>query len=112
MNTMDYQQLQHQFEEVKDFLLALGDDKRQLIIMALLQQESCHGLRVVDLTDLTNLSRPAVSHHLKILKQANIVAIRAEGTKNYYYLSDMTRELIKLQSLSTHILTIMAEKKG
>nr|WP_236883270.1 ArsR family transcriptional regulator [Clostridium botulinum] len=34
----------------------------------------------------THLSRPAVSHHLQILKRAEIVNVRKEGTKNYYYL--------------------------
>lgn len=38
------------------------------------------------------MTRPSVSHHLKILKEANIVAMRRVGTKNYYYLStDETR---------------------
>ena len=32
-------------------------------------------------------TRPSVSHHLQILKEAGIVAMRKEGTKNYYYLS-------------------------
>ena len=35
----------------------------------------------------TSLSRPAISHHLKILKEAGIVDIRQEGTANYYYLT-------------------------
>jgi len=33
----------------------------------------------------THLSRPAVSHHLQILKDAGILKMRREGTKNYYY---------------------------
>lgn len=38
----------------------------------------------------TNLSRPAVSHHLGILKDAGLIDVRREGTKNYYYFdSDM-----------------------
>lgn len=42
----------------------------------------------------THLSRPAVSHHLKILKEAEIVNLRREGTKNYYYLdSKITMEV-------------------
>ena len=34
----------------------------------------------------TGLSRPAVSHHLKLLKDAGVVKVRREGTRNYYYL--------------------------
>lgn len=33
----------------------------------------------------THLSRPAVSHHLQILKDAGILKMRREATKNYYY---------------------------
>ncbi len=34
-----------------------------------------------EITEKTHLSRPAVSHHLKILKEAEIVNLRREGTK-------------------------------
>lgn len=86
--------------------------KKQLIIITLLHQESCEGLRVTDLTDITQLSRPAVSHHLNILKQAGMVATRPEGTKNYYYLSRMSKEDNKLKDLSNHILILLKEKEA
>ena len=41
----------------------------------------CVGSRVTELTEATQLSRPAVSHHLKILKQAKLIDCRSEGTK-------------------------------
>lgn len=104
------EKLKTEFEEVKDFLIALGDEKRQIIIIALLNDHACQGLRVVDLTDLTKLSRPAVSHHLKILKQIGIVDIRREGTKNYYYLSNAESEINKLRSLLDNVLSVMEEK--
>ena len=44
------------------------------------------GIRVGEITKRTNLSRPAVSHHLKLLRDAGIVKVRREGTRNYYYL--------------------------
>lgn len=111
MNEHDYHQLEAEFDDIKDFLLALGDEKRQLIIIALLHQESCKGLRVTDLTDITQLSRPAVSHHLKILKQAGIIDARGEGTKNYYYLSNMAEEVSRLKELSDHVLSLLNEKE-
>ena len=46
----------------------------------------CGGSRVVDIAEKTNLSRPAVSHHMQILKDAGIVKTRKEGTYVYYYL--------------------------
>lgn len=111
MNKQDYHRLKVEFDDIKDVLLALGDEKRQLIIIALLHQESCEGLRVTDLTDITELSRPAVSHHLKILKQAGIVDIRSEGTKNYYYLSNMAKEVSQLKELIEHVLVLLEEKE-
>ncbi len=62
----------------------MGDETRQLILIALLESDF-NGIRVGEITK-THLSRPAVSHHLKILKEAEIVNLRREGTKNYYYL--------------------------
>ncbi|MFT8871921.1 MAG: ArsR family transcriptional regulator [Sporolactobacillus sp.] len=67
---------------------------------------------MTDLTDITQLSRPAVSHHLNILKQAGMVATRPEGTKNYYYLSRMSKEDNKLKDLSNHILILLKEKEA
>jgi len=45
------------------------------------------GIRVGEIAEKTHLTRPSVSHHLQILKEAGIVAMRRVGTKNYYYLS-------------------------
>ncbi|AOF48524.1 putative ArsR family transcriptional regulator [Tetragenococcus halophilus subsp. halophilus] len=111
MEKQDLQQLKTAFADTRDFLLALGDEKRQLIIMALLEQESCDGLRVVDLTEITQLSRPAVSHHLNILKQANIVSVRSEGTKNYYYFSNMIDNVKDMKKLIDQLLNLLEEKE-
>lgn len=72
------------FRECQKAFLALGDETRQQIIMALLESDS-YGIRVGEITKKTNLSRPAVSHHLRILKEAGIINMRREGTKNYYF---------------------------
>ena len=57
-----------------------------------------HALNVNEITKRTSLSRPAISHHLKILKEAGIVDIRQEGTANYYYLTlrESNRRLMEL----------------
>ncbi|MGX7205265.1 ArsR/SmtB family transcription factor [Enterococcus pingfangensis] len=103
----DPKQLQYEFSEVSEFLIALGDEKRQAIIIALLEDKACEGLRVTDLTEATKLSRPAVSHHLKILKQAKLIDYRSEGTKNYYYLSHDTTEIDKLKNVLTLVSQII-----
>lgn len=104
------QHLKNEFAALSDFLVALGDEKRQAIIIALLENKACEGLRVNDLTEVTNLSRPAISHHLKILKQANLVDYRSEGTKNYYYLSHDTAEIDKLKKLLDHVTAVLTKE--
>ena len=47
----------------------------------------------------TNLSRAAVSHHLKVLKDAGIITFRREGTKNYYYLDSASSSLLAVSEL-------------
>lgn len=47
--------------------------------------EKYSGVRVGEITEKTHLSRPAVSHHLQILKEAGILKVRKEGTMNFYY---------------------------
>ena len=61
-------------------LRALGDDTRRQILERLAAgprsvSELTHGLKV---------TRPAVSQHLKVLKEAGLVSNRAEGTRHIY----------------------------
>lgn len=65
----------------------------------MLAEGACQGVRVSELTKDTQLSRPAVSHHLKILKDAKIVDYHSEGTKNYYYLIHETQKIDQLKKL-------------
>lgn len=79
-------QLAKEFKECQKAFVALGDETRQRIIIALLESDT-HGIRVGEITKKTHLSRPAVSHHLQILKNAGIINMYREGTKNYYYVN-------------------------
>lgn len=62
----------------------LSDPNRQKIILALAVDER---LNVSQLDERMSLSRPAISHHLKALKQAGIVQSEKQGTENYYFLT-------------------------
>lgn len=86
--------------------LAFGDETRQYILSILLCGE-CSGSRVVDIAKKTNLSRPAVSHHMQILKNAGIVKTRKEGTLVYYYLDPEENEIKKMIDLFSDIQHIM-----
>ena len=102
-----FTELRNEFSAVSDFLIALGDPKRQEIIVRLLEETTCRGLQVSDLMEVTGLSRPAVSHQLKVLKDAKLVDYRSEGTKNFYYLMHETAEIVKLQKLLNDVVAMM-----
>lgn len=74
------------FRKCQNAFTAIGDETRQLILLVLLESD-LSGVRVGEIAQKTHLTRPSVSHHLQILKEAGIVAMHKEGTKNYYYLS-------------------------
>lgn len=103
----DFRDLGNEFNNVSSFLTALGDTKRQAIIVVLINDIGHAGMQVTDLTEMLNLSRPAVSHHLKILRDAHLVEYRTEGTKNYYRLSHDLTEITKLQTLLSHVVSII-----
>jgi len=63
---------------------ALGDANRRAIIELL----STGDRSVQQLADALPISRPAVSRHLRLLKQAGLVTDRAEGTRRLYRLHD------------------------
>lgn len=86
------------FSDSSCILAAMGDEPRQHLILEMLRMGRCSGLRVCEITEKTNLSRPAVSHHLQILKNAGIVKVRKEGTKNYYYFDPEMESFEKLIS--------------
>ena len=85
-DNQEVKKLAAEFESCQKILTALGDEVRQhLILHMMLHGKDCNGMRVPEITELTHLSRPAVSHHLQILKDAGVVRVRKEGTMNYYY---------------------------
>ena len=59
---------------------ALGDPTRRAIFRRIAQSPCAVG----ELAALMPISRPAVSQHLRILKDAGLVIDRAEGTKRIY----------------------------
>ncbi len=81
----EIEELAVNFEACHKTLTAMGDETRQHIILEMMRMDY-NGSRVQAITQRTNLSRPAVSHHLQILKDAGIVKMRKEGTMTFYYL--------------------------
>ncbi|NGQ95827.1 winged helix-turn-helix transcriptional regulator [Brevibacillus sp. SYP-B805] len=71
---------------------ALGDVNRQQIIALLLEQTS---LNVNQITERMAISRPAISHHLKILRQADLIEYNRVGKEKYYSLSSNIRQALQ-----------------
>ena len=76
--------------EKKRFLLlaetfqALGDPTRVQIVWLLAQAEH----RVGELAEKLSMSQPAVSHHLRVLRQLRLVQFRKTGRVSFYALDD------------------------
>jgi DNA-binding transcriptional ArsR family regulator len=71
---------------------ALGDPNRRSIV------ELLHGgdRSVQELADALPISRPAVSRHLRLLKDAGLVTDRAEGTRRVYRLHDEGADAVRV----------------
>jgi ArsR family transcriptional regulator len=63
---------------------ALGDKYRQDIVMLLAQDER---LNVNQIAERMPLSRPAISHHLKVLLQADLITLERVSRENFYSLT-------------------------
>jgi DNA-binding transcriptional ArsR family regulator len=63
---------------------ALGDPNRRAIVELLREGDRS----VQQLADALPISRPAVSRHLRLLKEAGLVTDRPEGTRRLYRLHD------------------------
>ncbi len=100
--------LANEFINNQKVLRAIGDETRQSILLALIQGSQTPGMRVGEIKAKTHLSRPAVSHHLKILKDAQIVSVRKEGTINYYSLNAKS-QLKQLKNLVDQIELLLAQ---
>ena len=70
--------------EIAELYKIFGDSTRIKILCVLFEAEMC----VNDIAQLLNISTSAISHQLRILKQAQLVKFRREGKTIFYSLSD------------------------
>lgn len=83
---------------IAEFFKVFGDQTRIRILQVLFEEEMC----VCDIAYLLNMSQSAISHQLRVLKQARLVRHRKEGKIVYYSLDDEHIRQIFEQGL-THI---------
>lgn len=103
----DILRLAEEFKNCRKILLALGDENRQHLILTMMEMEGYGGARVSEIKERSHLSRPAVSHHIQVLKNAGIVKMRREGTKNYYYFDADAQAMNGLLQMIVHAKEIM-----
>ena len=70
--------------DIAEFFKVFADSTRIKILSALFENELC----VCDIAACLNMTKSAVSHQLRILRQADLVRNRKEGKIVYYRLSD------------------------
>lgn len=105
----EYFKLAADFKEARPVLVALGDENRLHILYQMMMAATPNGVRVGDIVKMSSLSRPAVSHHMKILKDSGVVSVRREGTKNYYYLDPEMKSFRSLISVLQRAVDYSAE---
>ena len=79
--------------DLSDLFKIFGDTTRCKILYALFESEMC----VCAIAELLGMTQSAISHQLRILKDADLVGKRREGKTIYYVLSD------------DHVRTIIAQ---
>jgi len=70
--------------DLADFFKVFGDSTRVSILCALFQSEMC----VCDIAALLGMTKSAISHQLRVLKQSKLVKYRRDGKVVYYSLDD------------------------
>ena len=78
LNHVDY------FQTVAEVFKQLGDTTRIRIFWLLCHQEEC----VINISFMLQMSSPAVSHHLRPLKNSGLIVSRREGKEVYYRAAD------------------------
>ena len=79
--------------DLSDLFKIFGDTTRCKILYAIFESEMC----VCAIAELLGMTQSAISHQLRILKDADLVGKRREGKTIYYFLSD------------DHVRTIIAQ---
>ncbi|WP_129597902.1 ArsR/SmtB family transcription factor [Anaerophilus nitritogenes] len=75
---------EEKLNDLAEFFKVFGDSTRIKIICALFSSEMC----VCDIASLLNMTQSAISHQLRVLKQARLVKNRKDGKVVYYSLDD------------------------
>lgn len=98
---LDHMPSSDQFGILADIFKQLGDSSRIRIFWILCHCEEC----VINVSSMVEMSSPAVSHHLKLLKQSGLITSRRSGKEVYYRAAD-TEQAQLLHRMIEQILQI------
>jgi len=76
--------LPDEWRDVSNMFVALGDEQRQRILLTF---EPGERLNVTQIAAASTLSRTAVSHHLKILREAGVLQSQKIGKEVYFWVN-------------------------
>ena len=93
------------FQAVAEVFRQLDDTTRIRIFWLLCHWEEC----VLNISALLEMSSPAVSHHLRILKSSNLIVSRRDGKEVYYRAAD-TEQSRLLHQMIERIMEITCPK--
>lgn len=79
--------------DLAELFKVFGDSTRIRILYVLLESEMC----VCDIAELLGMTQSAISHQLRVLKNASLVKFRREGKTIFYSLADL------------HVVTILSQ---
>lgn len=114
MKQMPQKDIRNDLRKLSELLKALADETRLTILAMLRDGEMC----VCEIMDVLPFSQPAVSHHLKILRQAGLITDKRDGKWIYYYLDpeairaagELLQELISLPARHMSAEQVLTKK--
>ncbi len=93
------------FQIVSDIFKQLGDTTRVRIFWLLCHCEEC----VINISAMLEMSSPAVSHHLRPLKNSGLIVSRREGKEVYYRAADTPQSRL-LHQMIEQVMEITCPK--
>ncbi len=81
---LDHMPTDRKFATVSSLFSSLSDSSRIKLFWYLCHFEEC----VINLSALMHMSSPALSHHLKVLKEKGLITSRRRGKEMYYFATD------------------------
>ena len=84
MNRNYMRAIPREWRNISKVYTALGDEHRQRILLTFERGER---LNVGEIVAVSTLSRSAVSHHLKVLRDAGVLQSQKEGKEVYFWIN-------------------------